>query len=262
MPGWVEQLRCERADQHLDLLCQLAFLGAQLLDATSERAQGEQRSLELGVAAAVRATGREPSEQACAAEWAQLAAERLGAGDEQVRQLAEGGSFRVHGPVTGGQQRPQRLAFSAAARRRGPLLLEHAASGPDRVEGIALAAPAALPPQPADLEHPLAVLGPEAGQAGPERAGPLRSRTHAVPAPAQRRPAALPRSRRCRQPRSTRQPLLRFAPQRRRARARHGADRHQRRSPARLQTSLTTSSPGWRTTPVPAWGSRPLTAAP
>jgi hypothetical protein len=93
----VEQLRGERADQLLDLLCQLALLGGQLLDATSERAQGEQRSLQLVVAAAVRTAGREPAEQTCSAERAELAAKRLGGGDEQVTQLAKTGSFCIHG---------------------------------------------------------------------------------------------------------------------------------------------------------------------
>jgi hypothetical protein len=87
--------------------------------------------------------------------------------------LAEARSLCVHGPVTGGHQRPQRLALSVAAWGRRPFLLEHSPSCPHRVERIGLAARAALSPQPPDLEHLLALLGEEAGQAGAERAGPL-----------------------------------------------------------------------------------------
>src|SRR5262249_27823349 len=69
-------------------------------------------------------------------------------------------------------------ALSVAAWRCGPFLLERSASGPDCVKRIGLAARAALPPQPADLEHLLALLGEEAVQAGAERAGSLdRERT-------------------------------------------------------------------------------------
>jgi len=194
----------------------------------------------------VGAARREPAQEACSAEWAELARERLGCGDEQVTQLAEARPFRVHGPVSGGHQRPQGLALSVAARRRRPLLLEHSPSGPNRVKRIGLAARAALSPQPADLEHLLALLGEEAGQASAERAGPLRSRTHAAPAHAPLRHTELPRSRSYRRPRSTRTRPRRYAPQPPRSRAHHGADQHQPRSPVHLQASRTTSSPGWR----------------
>jgi hypothetical protein len=39
-----EQLRGEFAGELLDLPCQLAFLGGQLLDASSDCAEGEQHS--------------------------------------------------------------------------------------------------------------------------------------------------------------------------------------------------------------------------
>src|SRR5438552_3465958 len=122
---------------------------------------------------ALRAGCGEPAEQPCWAEWARLAAQRLGCCDQQVAQLAEARTFRVHGPVTGGHQRPERLPFAAAARRCRTFLFEHAARGPDRVERIGLSARAALPAQAADLEHLLAVIGEEAGQAGAIGAGAL-----------------------------------------------------------------------------------------
>ena len=92
----------------------------------------------------MRAGRREPAEQPCSAERAELAAKGLGCGDEEVAELAEPGPLRVHGSLTGGHQRPERLAFSAAARRCRPFLCEHASSGPDRVKRIGLPARAAL----------------------------------------------------------------------------------------------------------------------
>jgi hypothetical protein len=51
-------------------------------------------------------------------------------------------------------------------------LPEHAASGPDRVERVALAG-APLPSQPADLEHLLLLTDEEASETGAERASTL-----------------------------------------------------------------------------------------
>ena len=81
-PTQVEQLRGELADQLFDLPCELAFLDGQLLDAASDCAQGEQRSAELGVVAAVWTARREPAEQARSTERAELAAKWLGGGHE------------------------------------------------------------------------------------------------------------------------------------------------------------------------------------
>ena len=89
---------------------------------------------------------------------------------------------------------PSRAAISARNASRSPLargcagrcLPEHAASGPDRIERVGLAARATLPPQPADLEHPLAATGEKARQTGAERAGAL-DREHT---PARRVPSA------------------------------------------------------------------------
>jgi hypothetical protein len=44
----------------------------------------------------------------------------------------------------------------------GPLLVKHAAGGPDSVERVRLAARAAFAAQPADLEHPLTTAAQEA----------------------------------------------------------------------------------------------------
>ena len=171
--GLVEQLRCELARERLDLACELALLGGQLQDASGDRAQREQAAAQLGVASAVGSRCGEAVQQPCAGQRPQLAAQRLGCRDQQVAQLAEPGALRVHRAFASGHQRPQRLAFAARPRRRRPLLGEHAAGGPDRVERVGLAARAALPPQPADLEHPLAATGQEARQTGAERAGAL-----------------------------------------------------------------------------------------
>ena len=154
-----------------DLACELALLGGQLQDASSDRAQREQAAAQLGVASAVGSGRCEALQQPGAGQRPQLAAQRLGRRDQQVAQLAEPGAFGVDRAFACGHQRLQRLAFAACPRRRGPLLAEHAAGGTDRVERVGLAARAALPPQPADLEHPLAAAGQEAGQAGTEGAG-------------------------------------------------------------------------------------------
>jgi hypothetical protein len=94
---------------------------------------------------------------------------------QQISQLAETGTLGVDGAFPCGHQRLQRLAFTACPRRRLPLRSEHAAGGTDRVERIGLATRAALSPQPADLEHPLATTREEARQTGTERACPLDS---------------------------------------------------------------------------------------
>ncbi|HEY8777894.1 MAG TPA: hypothetical protein VIM33_15615 [Gaiellaceae bacterium] len=105
---------------------------------------------------------------------------RFGCCDEQIAQLAEPGTRGVHSALAGRGQRPQRFPLTARTRLRRPRLAEHAACGPDRVERVSLAARAPLPPQPADLEHTLAAVGEEAGQARTKRAGSLdRERTPA-----------------------------------------------------------------------------------
>src|SRR5437879_1655286 len=78
---------------------------------------------------------------------------------------------RVDRTLSCGHQRLQRLALAASSWRGRPLLSQRAACGTDCVECIGLAARAALPAQPADLEHPLAAAGQEARQPGTERAG-------------------------------------------------------------------------------------------
>src|SRR5881409_3190997 len=68
------------------------------------------------------------------------------------------------------------MAFTACPWRCSPLVGEHAAGGTDRVERVGLAARAALTPQPADLEHPLATTCEEARETSAERACPLDSK--------------------------------------------------------------------------------------
>ena len=112
----------------------------------------------------------EALQQPCSGQRPQLAAQRLRGRDQQVAQLAEPGAFCVDRSLACGHECLQRLAFAARSRCRRPLLGEHAASRTDRVERVGLAARAALPPQPADLEHPLAAAGQEASETGAERA--------------------------------------------------------------------------------------------
>ena len=203
----------------------------------------EQAAAQLGIASAVGPRRREALQQPCTCERPQLAAQRLRGRDQQVSQLAEPGSLGVDGAFACGHQRLQRLAFTAGPRRRRPLWREHAAGGTDRVERVGLAARAALPPQPADLEHPLATAGEEARETGTERACPLdRERT-----PPRR--VLLAEQERLRVAVAVcgdvRLEHDRAAVERRRPRAHasRGADRHQRRSPADLQASVTDLQP-------------------
>src|SRR5438876_530198 len=93
--------------------------------------------------------------------WRMVWPEEAGFGGcaQQVAQLAEPGPLGVDCSFSGGHQGLQALAFTAGSRRRRPLLGKHAAGGADRVQGVGLAARATLPPQPTDLEHPLAAAG-------------------------------------------------------------------------------------------------------
>jgi hypothetical protein len=133
--------------------------------------QGALGAAELGVVAAVGTGCNETSEQPCAGERPQFAAQRLGRGDEQTTQLAERGRSRGHGAFTRRHQRAQRLAFSVAAWQRGSLLAEDASRRADSVEGVGLATGAAFTAQPADLEHLLATVDEEASKSRTEGSG-------------------------------------------------------------------------------------------
>ena len=89
--------------------------------------------------------------------------------------MAQSGALGVDRAFACGHKCLQRLAFTAGPRRRRPLLGEHAAGGADSVERVGLAARAALPAQPADLEHPLTAAGQEARQTRTEGARPFDS---------------------------------------------------------------------------------------
>jgi hypothetical protein len=174
--GLVEELWGEFAREGFDLACERAFLGLQLLHASSDRAQRAQTAAQLGVLARIGSRGREAAQQRGLGQRPQLAAQRLGAGDQQVARLGESGALRVDRAFPSGYQRLQRLPLTTRPRRRRPLLAEHATSGADSVERVGLATRATLPPQPAHLEHPLARAAPETGQTGTERASPLDSK--------------------------------------------------------------------------------------
>jgi hypothetical protein len=163
------------ARQRFDLACELAFLGGHLQDAPRDGAQREQAAAQLWITSAVWPRCREPLQEPRACERPQVRAERLRGRDQQIAQLAETGALGVDRAFPCGHQRLQRLALTACPWCRSPLVGEHAASGTDRVERVGLAARAALPTQPADLEHPLATTGEQARETGAERACPLDS---------------------------------------------------------------------------------------
>jgi hypothetical protein len=156
-----------------DLACELAFLGGQPQHAPRDSTQCEQCAAQHRIASPLRSGCGQALQQPCPRQWPQLAAERLRRRDEKVSKLAKAGTLRVHGSFARGHQRPQRLAFPTNTRRSRTQLCEHAARRADRVERIGLAARATLPPQPADLEHPLATSAENAREAGTERAGAL-----------------------------------------------------------------------------------------
>jgi hypothetical protein len=88
--------------------------------------------------------------------------------------LADGGHPGEGGAASGGQQRPQCLPLTAAAREGRAVLAEHLASGPDRVQRVALGPTATgWPLGSADLHDPLAVLLQYHRQAGAEAARSL-----------------------------------------------------------------------------------------
>ena len=236
-PGWSSSCGASLRVSALDLACELAFLGGQLQHASGDRAQREQAAAQLGVPSAVGSGCCEALQQPCACERPQLAAQRLRCRDQQVAQLAEPGAFGVDRSLASGHQRLQRLPFTAGSRCRGPLAGEHAAGGADRVERVGLAARAALPPQPADLEHPLAAAGQEARQTGTERAGAFdreRASTRRVLLDELQRLRVAVAVRDHRRLEDDRAALRRARP---RARASRGAGRHRRCSPADLRAS-------------------------
>ncbi len=176
--GLDEQLRCEPAGERLDLACELAFLNGQLQHAAGDRAQRKHAAAQLRVALAARPGCCEALQEPCPCQRPQLAAERLRGRDQQIAQLTQTRTLGVDGSFASGDKCLQCLAFPASARRRRPLAGEHAAGRTDRVERVGLAARTALPPQTADLEHPLTTTCEEAGEPGTEGAGALdRERT-------------------------------------------------------------------------------------
>ena len=162
--------------------------------------------------------------------------------DQQVSQLAETGTLSVDRAFPCGHQRLQRLAFTACPWRRGPLVGEHAAGGTDRVERVGLAARTALPPQSADLEHPLAATGEETREAGTEGAGAFDSEDSTTRSVLFDERKALPVAVAvCDNVASnTTVPLTTSRP---RAHASRGEGRHQRRSPTDLRASVTDLQP-------------------
>jgi hypothetical protein len=71
-------------------------------------------------------------------------------------------------------QHPQRLALAPLAWAGQLLAAECLAAGPDRVQGVALGLGATSPLGSVDLDHPLAMIGQEAGQPSAVAARPLQ----------------------------------------------------------------------------------------
>ena len=167
-------------------------------DAAGDRAQREQAAAQLGVALgrAGRVAARRCSSRARVSGRSSL---RSGSGVVISR------SRSWQSPARLALTAPSRAATSACNAWRSPpargvagrSLREHAAGGTDRVERVGLAARAALPPQPADLEHPLTAAGQEASQTGTERAGAFDRERTPTAARARRRASTPARSRRC-----------------------------------------------------------------
>ena len=149
---------------------ELALLGRQLLNALGEGAKREQRPAELRVLTAFRADRRQSPQQLGPGQRAQFRPQRLGRRHEQAAQLAEPGPLGRHRAFASSGQRPQRFSLASGPRPCWSRLAEHAPSGPDRVERVALAG-LPLPSQPADLEYPLPLSDEEACETGAERTG-------------------------------------------------------------------------------------------
>src|SRR6266511_297295 len=80
----------------------------------------------------------------------------------------EPSSFGCHRAFASSGQCPQRFSLAAGTRPCWPRLAEDAASGPDRVERVALT-DASFPTRPADLEHPLLMTDEKASKTGADR---------------------------------------------------------------------------------------------
>jgi hypothetical protein len=88
--------------------------------------------------------------------------------------LADGGHPSGGRAAPGGEQRPEGLPLTAAAREGRPILAKHLPSGPDRVQRVALGAGATgWPLGSAHLDDPLTTLLQHRGQAGAEAARSL-----------------------------------------------------------------------------------------
>ena len=152
----------------LDLGFEFTFLGGQLLDPAGDRAQRQQCAAQLDVGVTCgRAAASRLSSRLRVSGRSSL---RNGSGVVMSR------SRSWQSPARRALTAPSRAAISAWSASRSPPRVvspaapgEHAARRADRIERIGLAARAAFPPQPADLEH-LLTAGQEAGQAGSEGA--------------------------------------------------------------------------------------------
>src|SRR3954449_10007303 len=109
----VEQVWREPARDHFDLACELAFLRCQLQQPAGDRAEREQAAAKLRVVSAMRPRCREALQEPWASERSQLASQRLRRCDQQVAQLTEPGALGVDRSLPCGDERLQRLTFTA-----------------------------------------------------------------------------------------------------------------------------------------------------
>jgi len=194
-----------------------------------------------------------PVQQRRACQPAELATQRLGGRDQQRRELVQPSSLRDRRAVASSHQRPQRFSLAAAAGERATLLREHTPSSSDRVERIRLAGRRSFAAKSANLEHLLVMSEQKPAQACPVRSGALnRERASARGMFARelkrlRVTVAVGSDARLEEHHPARHPNHR---ERVHVTVRVDAD-HEIQLICKHHRS--TSSPGWGTTPVPAW---------
>ena len=100
--------------------------------------------------------------------------QRRWSADDQGLELVDRLGTGIHHTAAGGQQDPQRLTVTTGARLGQLLPGQHFPCRSGRVQHIALGAVASgRPLGPVHLDHPLAVVGQQAGQPGTEAARAL-----------------------------------------------------------------------------------------
>src|SRR5215218_5559040 len=127
----------------------------------------------LGIASPTRPCRCDALQRPRARERPQLALQRLGGRDQQIAQLAQPGPLCGDRALASSDKRLQRLAFPAAHGVDGRSVARTLRAARTASRLSVFTARAALPAQPADLEHPLRAAGQKAGEPEPIRARPF-----------------------------------------------------------------------------------------